>query len=110
MFVLSDYQKAETLVNLPAMGDQKLMLLMDKMLHLLHADHEPCFLFKFLFFQHLPADLRVLLMDSLADLPGDLATKADILWVARSVRSLHPVSLEQDVEVHALPARQQPPA
>ena len=105
MLVLSDYQKAETLVNLPAMGDQKLMLLMDKMLP---AGHDPCFLFKFLFLQRLPADLRVLLMESLADLPGDLAIKMDILWAARSVRSLHPVSLEQDV--HALPARQQPPA
>ena len=90
------------------MIDQKPMLLMDKMLHLLPDGHEPCFLFKFLFLQHLPADLRVHLMDSVADLPGDLATKADILWAARSVRSLHPVSPEQDVEVHALPARQQP--
>ena len=110
MFVLSDYQKAETLVNLPAMGDQKPTLLMDKMLHLLHADHEPGFLFKFLFLQRLPADLRVHLMDSVADLPRDLATKADILWAALSARSLHSVSQEQDVKVHALPACQQPPS
>ena len=109
MFVHSDYQKAETLVNLPAMGDQKPTLLMDKMLHLLPAGHEPCFLFKFLFLQRLPADLRVHLMDSVADLPRDLAAKADILWAARSARSLHAVSLEPDVEVNALPARQQPP-
>ena len=109
MFVLSDYQKAETLVNLPAMGDQKPTLLMDKMLHLLPAGHEPCFLFKFLFLQRLPADLRVHLMDSVADLPRDLAAKADILWAARSAHSLHAVSLENDVEVNALPAHQQPP-
>ena len=110
MFVLSDYQKAETLVNLPAMGDQKPTLLMDKMLHHLPAGHETCFLFKFLFLQRLPTNLMAHLMDSVADLPGDLATKADILWAARSVRSLHPVSPEQDVEVHTLPACQQPPA
>lgn len=113
MFDLSDYQKAEVLVNLPAMGDQKPTVLMDKMLHLLPAGHEPCFLFKFLFLQRLPADLRVHLMNSVSDPPRDLAHKADILWAARSAPSLHAVSQVQEVEpcfdaeVHALPARRQ---
>ena len=107
MFVLSDYQKAETLVNLPAMGDQKPTVLMDKMLHLLPAGHDPCFLFKFLFLQRLPADLRVLLMNDVSDLPRDLAAKADVLWTARSASSsLSVVSVDPD-PVCALPPRRQ---
>ena len=106
MFVLSDYQKAETLVNLPAMGDQKPTVLMDKMLHLLPAGHDPCFLFKFLFLQRLPADLRVLLMNDVMDLPRDLAAKADILWTARSARQTNAVSVDQGLDpVCALPPR-----
>ena len=94
MFVLSDYQKAETLVNLPSMGNQKPTVLMDRMLHLLPAGHDPCFLFKFLILQHLPADLQVLLMNDVTDLPRDLAAKADILWTARSARSTNTVSVD----------------
>ena len=106
MFVLSDYQKAETLVNLPSMGDQKPTVLMDKMLHLLPAGHDPCFLFKFLFLQRLPADLRVLLMNDVADLPRDLAAKADILWTARSARPTNSVSVDPGLDpVCALPPR-----
>ena len=75
IFVLSNYQKAETLINLPVMGDQKPTVLMDKMLHLMPYGHDPCFLF----LQHLPPDLQVLLMNDVMDQLWDLAAKADIL-------------------------------
>ena len=111
MFVLSDYQKGETLVNLPSTGNQKPTVLMDRMLHLLPAGHDPCFLFKFLILQHLPADLQVLLMNDVTDLPRDLAAKADILWTARSARSTNTVSVDPGLALCMLyrPSSTRPP-
>ena len=54
---LSKYEHAARLLNMPNLGDRKPSALMDEMLGLL-GQHTPCFLFKYIFLQHLPEDIR----------------------------------------------------
>ena len=54
---LSKYEHAARLLNMPNLGDRKPSALMDEMLRLL-GQHTPCFLFKYIFLEHLPEDIR----------------------------------------------------
>lgn len=82
-FELSEQERAARLLNMPDLGDRKPSSLMDEMLALL-GDHTPCFLFNYVFLQHLPEDIRTILAgENLAD-SRVLAQRADTLWMARS--------------------------
>ncbi len=74
---LTDYQQAEKLVAMPALGARRPSQLMAAMLEVCRAGDERSKIFPALFLQRLPAQLRVLLTkDDLIDLVG-LAEHAD---------------------------------
>ena len=83
-FGLSERERASRLLHFRELGDTKPSVLMDEMLALL-GDHSPCFLFQQLFFERLPEDIRVQLVDSTADDYRHLAKKADALWASREM-------------------------
>ena len=62
-FGLNESERARQLLSLPGLGDRKPSELMDHMLALL-GDHQPCFLFKELFLQQLPDQVRLALANS----------------------------------------------
>ena len=80
-FVLSEYQRATALLNMPDLVDGELpSAMMDKMLALLDED-KPCFLFKGLFLLRLPQDIRMILSLSEEEDPRRLAKEADRLYL-----------------------------
>ena len=83
MFDLSQQERAARLLNMPGLGDRKPSALMDDMLALL-GNHTSCFLFTYLFLQHLPKDVRTILAGENIDDPRTLAQRADTFWLARS--------------------------
>ena len=107
-YALSDYQRAEHLVNLPALGDQRPSHLMNQMLALLPDKHEPGFIFKFMFLQRLPSKIRTHLVGVKFDDLRALSNKADELWSAQqrshlAVLSPSPVPAQEE-EVLAVSA------
>ena len=78
-FTPSDYERAGMLINGPDLGDDKPSALMDRMLALL-GNHEPCLLFKRLFLQRLPAEVRAPLLQSSEKNMRKLAEQADLTW------------------------------
>ena len=78
-FTPSDYERAGMLINGPDLGDDKPSALMDRMLALL-GDHEPCLLFKHLFLQRLPAEVRAPLLQSSEKNIRKLAEQAGLTW------------------------------
>ena len=80
---LTDYQRAEQLINLPNLGDRRPSQLMSSMLALLPEGYSPDFLFNFLFLQRVPADVRGHLVTKKFENSRDLAAEADKLWVSR---------------------------
>ena len=78
-FTPSDYERAGMLINGLDLGDDKPSALMDRMLALL-GDHEPCLLFKRLFLQRLPAEVRAPLLQSSEKNMRKLAEQADLTW------------------------------
>ena len=81
-FGLSKRERASKLLHLHPLGDRKPSELMDEMLSLL-ADHGFCFLAEQLFLEQLPEDIRLQLSnDDFTNLRA-LATKADVLWIAK---------------------------
>ena len=81
-FGLSKRERASKLLHLHPLGDQKPSELMDEMLSLL-ADHGFCFLAEQLFLEQLPEDIRLQLSNDDFTNPRALATKADVLWIAK---------------------------
>lgn len=79
-FTSSNYQRAEQLVSLPLLSDQRPSELMDKMLALLPPGEQPGFLFKYHFLHRLPSEMRCHLVDLPEAKPRELALKADKLW------------------------------
>lgn len=78
-FSLSSYQRAQRLLQVAPLGDRSPSELMSDMLALV-AGHEPCFLFKSIFMNHLPKEVRTHLIPILdSTTPRDLALKADEL-------------------------------
>jgi hypothetical protein len=80
---LSDFQKAERLFQMPALGCHKLSELMAAMLKICPRGEEKTNLFACIFLQRLPRDIRVLLSKANHKDPKTLATQADEL------RALH---------------------
>jgi len=81
-FTLSEHARAGLLLSHPGLGSDLPTALMDKMLALMHG-HSPCFLFRRLFIDLMPEDLRpILAQDDTTDL-RELAKKADRLYMAR---------------------------
>ena len=62
-FGLSETERANTLLDLSGLGDRKPSELTDSMLALL-GDHNPCFIFKQIFFRKLPEKVLVPLANS----------------------------------------------
>lgn len=81
-FTLSESERASRLLSMSGLSDTKPSLLMDRMLALL-GSHPPCFLFRELFLQQLPNDIRCHLVHSgLVDC-RELARLADSLWTTQ---------------------------
>ena len=81
-FGLSKREQASKLLHLHPLGDRKPSELMDEMLSLL-ADHGFCFLAEQLFLEQLPEDIRLQFSNEDFTNPRALATKADVLWIAK---------------------------
>ena len=82
-FTLSEYERANRLIDSPDLGDDKPSALMDKMLALI-GNHPPCFLFRVLFLKRLPEDIRGPLLHSKEEDCRTLAKAADTLWSAKA--------------------------
>lgn len=80
-FGLSESERARQLLSLPGLGDSKPSELMDHMLALL-GDHQPCFLFKELFLQQLPDQVRLAVTNSVKTDFRQLAREADTFFSA----------------------------
>jgi len=80
-FCLSESERARQLLSLPGLGDSTPSELMDHMLALL-GNHQPCFLFKELFLQQLPDQVRLNLANSVIKDFRLLAKEADIIFSA----------------------------
>lgn len=97
-FSLSESERASRLLHLPAVGDERPSVLMDRMLSLL-GSHPPCFLFRQLFLERLPEDVRPHLLRLDSSDCRQMALVADQLCQARlqalaSCRVDQPVSEE----------------
>ncbi|GAA6111958.1 uncharacterized protein LOC117501066, partial [Tachysurus ichikawai] len=80
-FGLSETERACHLLSLPGLGDSWPSELMDHMLALL-GEHKPCFLFKELFLQQLPKNVRTSLANSTVADYRELAQLADVYQAA----------------------------
>ena len=78
-FTPSEYERAGQLLHMPPLGDHKPSYLMDQMLGLMPAEHEPCFLFRRLYLEKLPERIRSILLHSDIQDMRELATAADKL-------------------------------
>ena len=84
-FKLSEPERASLLLHFRPLGNTRPSILMDEMLALL-GDHPPCFLFRQLFLERLPEDMRSKLLDEHTDDHRQLAQKADQTWASRQMR------------------------
>jgi hypothetical protein len=84
-FTMDEHERADALLDMPGLGDDKPSKLMDRMLGLL-GGHKACFLFQRLFLRQMPADIRAHLVRAKfgEDLRG-MAKAADELWSAKQV-------------------------
>lgn len=80
-FTLTPSQRAQQLLHMPTLGDRLPTALMDEMLALLGSE-EPCFLFKELFLEKMPAAVRTGLAGKDFPCARVLAQQADALLLA----------------------------
>ena len=82
---LSDYERAIKILDMPALEDEKPSLLMDRMTSVIGSRHraDDCFIFRANFIRKLPEDIRAILAGERFDTCGDLATRADMIWLGR---------------------------
>ena len=85
-FDLSEPERASLLLHFRPLGDARPSALMDEMLALLDG-HPPCFLFRQLFLERLPEDMRAQLIDANIDDCRQLARRADRIWAARQMQN-----------------------
>ena len=86
IYTKTDYQKAKLLLELPPLGDQRPSELMHKMLGFLPAGadtSDPGFLFRAIFLERMPVDIRTHLVALKAESMAALADKADELYNSR---------------------------
>ncbi len=82
-YALSEYERAGQILHAPEMGDAKPSELLDKMLGYLGSE-KPCFLFRRIFLERLPDEVRTPLMHmDIKDIRA-LAQAADRLWESKS--------------------------
>ena len=111
-FTPSDYERAGMLIHGPDLGDDKPSALMDKMLALL-GDHEPCLLFKRLFLERLPAQVRAPLLHGSETDMRKLAEQADLTWQALKGPTdllMHAVAAPDESEVNKIASSKGNPA
>jgi hypothetical protein len=77
---LSDFQKAERLFQMPALGRRKPLELLAVMLETCPRCEEKTNLFSCIFLQRLPREIRVLMAKANHKEPKTLAMQADELW------------------------------
>ena len=94
-FSCSEYQRASKLINMPPLGDASPSKLLDEMFTLL-GDHTPCFLFRALFLERLPMDIRMHLTGSTVTDIRELARLANDIWVTKQAATVN--EMEQEVE------------
>lgn len=82
-FTMSEYDRAGLIIHAPELGDDKPSVLMDKMLALM-GQNPPNFLFRRLFLERLPENIRGPLLHSGTTNCRELAREADRFWSARS--------------------------
>lgn len=88
-FTLSPYRMAQKLLNMAPLGDRTPSELMDDMLALVDGSHGACTLFRTIFVDLLPADVRSHLLPIMEkSSPRDLALLADQLIVASDHSSI----------------------
>ena len=89
-FLLMDAQRAARLLHMLGLGDDKPSQLMDRMLILL-GDHQSGFLFREIFMQQLPTDIRTILTQAKITDHRELAIAVDVLWAANNpgVQAIH---------------------
>ena len=85
IYTKTDYQKAKLLLELPPLGDQRPSELMHKILGLpAGADtSDPVFLFRAIFLERMPVEIRTHLVALKAENMAALADKADKLYNSR---------------------------
>ena len=99
-FGLNESERARQLLSLPGLGDSKPSELMDHMLALL-GDHQPCFLFKELFLQQLPDQVRLALANSAITDFRLLAREADKFFSAgKKCFAATPTATSSDDNIH----------
>ena len=81
---LTDFQRADKLFELPALGARKPSELMSQMLEICPRGEEKSHLFACLFLRRLPREIRVLLNKVDHKDPKALAEQADELWALHS--------------------------
>lgn len=94
---LTDYQRADKLFELPALGARKPSELMSQMLEICPRGEEKSHLFACLFLRRLPREIRVLLTKVDHKDPKALAEQADELWALHAHDSV--VAALQDTSV-----------
>ena len=82
-FTPSDLERANTILDMPELGVDKLSYLMSKMLALID-DHDHCVFFRAIFLRRLPDDVRIVLASSRETDLRKLALEADELIQAQS--------------------------
>ncbi|KFD51218.1 hypothetical protein M514_07818 [Trichuris suis] len=95
-FGMNESERAARLLHMTGLGDRTPSQLMDEMLALMNG-HKPCFLFRQIFLEQMPNDIRLLLADSDFTYPRQLAARADILWHTRQQdsASINPLRTRQ---------------
>ena len=78
-FGLRGSDRANRVLNMPGLGDRSPSELMDEMLALAEG-HEPCFLFKQVFLNHMPPDLQLQLATQEFTDAHEFSLLADQLW------------------------------
>uniref|UniRef100_A0A5S6Q6D1 DUF7041 domain-containing protein n=1 Tax=Trichuris muris TaxID=70415 RepID=A0A5S6Q6D1_TRIMR len=96
LFAPSETERAARLLHMDGLGDRTPSQLMSEMLAFLDG-HEPCFLFRQIFLEQIPIDIRLLLSDVSFKDPRQLAIHADALWQAKQqdLATLNPVRTQR---------------
>ena len=82
-FQPSPWQLAFQILHHPGLGDLRPSQLLDAMMALLPAGEQPGYLFKALFLERLPADMKDQLAAGNYDSPREMAVVADRMWDAK---------------------------
>ena len=101
-FDLSELERASQLLHIHPLGAAKPSELMDEMLSLL-GNHPPCLLFKQLFLERMPDDIRTQLVVVKHESCKAMAKQADLLWSAKEVATTN--TLEVPLEANSVSSK-----